>query len=78
MHQRGIRGNHPMKIKYDAEGDILYFLLKDNAPVDAVEEPGGIIISYGQDGNPVSIEFLNASHKGLIRQGEVNLTFHAA
>jgi uncharacterized protein YuzE len=67
-----------MKIKYDAEGDILYFILKDNAPVDAVEEPGGIIISYGEDGNPVSIEFLNASRKGLIRKGEVNLTFHAA
>jgi len=67
-----------MKIKYDAEGDILYFILKDNAPVDAVEEPGGIIISYGEDGNPISIEFLNASRKGLIRKGEVNLTFHAA
>ena len=23
-------------------------------PVDAIEEPGGVIVSYGEDGEPVS------------------------
>jgi len=52
-----------IKIKYDAETDILTIILKDDAPVDAIEEPGGIIVSYNEKEEPISIEFLNVSAK---------------
>lgn len=63
-----------MRIRYDADSDILMFILRDNAPVDAIEEPGGIIVSYGEDGEPVSVEFMNASARHLIRSDEVSIT----
>jgi hypothetical protein len=34
-------------------------------------------VSYGEDGEPVSIEFLNASVRRLIRSGEVSVTLEA-
>lgn len=67
-----------MKIKYDSEADVLLLVLRDEAPVDAIEEPGGVIISYGEDGEPVSVEFINASVRQLIRPGEVSVTLQAA
>jgi len=66
-----------MRIRYDPEADVLIFLLRDLPPVDAVEEPGGIIISYGADGEPVSVEFLNASVRHLTRAGEVSVTLQS-
>lgn len=63
-----------MKVKYDPEADVLLFILSDNPPVDAIEEPGGIIVSYGDDGEPVSVEFLNASARRLIHPGELSVT----
>ena len=30
-----------MRIQYDAEADVLLLLLRHDAPVDAIEEPGG-------------------------------------
>lgn len=63
-----------MKIKYDKEADVLHLILRDDPPVDAIEEPGGIIVSYGEDGEPVSVEFLNASVRHLIHPGEVSVT----
>ncbi len=63
-----------MRIKYDPEADILLLALRDDPPVDAIEEPGGVIVSYGEDGQPVSVEFLNASARGLIPSGEVSVT----
>ena len=48
-----------MRIKYDPEADVLLLVLREDPP--AIEEPGGIIVSYGEDGEPVSVEFLNAS-----------------
>ena len=36
-------------------------LLHDDPPVDAVEKPGKVIVSDREDGEPVSLEFLNAS-----------------
>ena len=61
-----------MKIKYDAEADVLIVILRDNPPVDAIEEPGGVIVSYGEDREPVSVEFLNASNRQLVRSDEVS------
>lgn len=63
-----------MKIRYDSEADVLMLALRDDPPIDAIEEPGGIVVSYGEDGEPVSVEFLNASARRLIRSGEVSVT----
>ena len=62
-----------MQINYEADADVLLVVLRDEAPADAVEEPGGVIVSYGEDGEPVSVEFLNASARGLILPGEVSV-----
>ena len=61
-----------MRIKYDADADVLIVILRDNPPADAIEEPGGVIVSYGEDGEPVSVEFLNASNRQLVRSNEVS------
>jgi len=63
-----------MRIKYDPESDVLLLVLRDEPPVDAIEEPGGVIVSYGEDKEPVSVEFLNASVRRLIRPSEVSVT----
>ncbi len=66
-----------MKIRYDSESDILFVSIREESPVDAVEEPGGVIISYGEDKQPVSVEFLNASLRHLVKAGEVSVTLAA-
>lgn len=63
-----------MRIQYDSEADVLLLVLRDDPPVDAVEGQGGVIVSYAEDGDPVSVEFLNASVRQLIRHGEVSVT----
>ena len=63
-----------MRIQYDAEADVLLLLLRDDTPVDAIEEPGGVIVSYGADKEPVSVEFVNASRRHLICDGDVSVT----
>ena len=63
-----------MLIRYDPEADILLLALRDDPPVDSIEEPGGVIVSYGEDGEPVSVEFLHASRRRLIERGEVSVT----
>jgi uncharacterized protein YuzE len=63
-----------MKIRYDKDADVLLLIFRDDPPVDAIEEPGGVIVSYGEDGEPVCIEFLNASVRKLIHPGEVSVT----
>jgi len=67
-----------MKVRYEEASDILFLMLRDDPPVDAIEEPGGVIVSYGEDGEPVSVEFLNASIRKLIRSGEVSVTLQTA
>ena len=66
-----------MRIQYDSEADVLLLVLRDDPPVDAIEEPGGVIVSYGEDKEPVSVEFLNASIRKLIRPGEMSVTLEA-
>jgi len=62
-----------MKIRYDSDADVLLFVLRDDPPVDAIEEPGGVIVSYGEDGEPVSVELLNAAARRMILPGEANI-----
>ncbi|MGQ9648444.1 MAG: DUF2283 domain-containing protein [Thermodesulfobacteriota bacterium] len=49
-------------------------ILRDEPPVDAIEKPGGVIVSYGEDGEPVSVELLNASARRLIHPAEASVT----
>jgi len=63
-----------MKVKYDSDADVLVFVVRDAPPVDSIEEAGGIIVSYGKDGEPVTVEFLNASIRKLIKSGEINIS----
>ena len=63
-----------IRIRYEPDADVLFLVLRDDPPTDAVEEHGGVIVSYGEDGDPVSVEFLNASTRNLIRDGEVSVT----
>ena len=66
-----------MKVNYDTEADVLIFYLKNEPPVDSIEETGGVIISYGQDGEPVTIEFLNASRHNLVNANGLTITLQA-
>jgi uncharacterized protein YuzE len=63
-----------MRIKYEPDSDVLIMILREDPPVDAIEEPGGVIVSYGEDKEPVSVEFLNASLRRLIEPDEVSIT----
>ena len=62
-----------MNVKYDAEADVLIFIMRDAPPCDAISEPGGVIVSYDENAEPVSIEFLNASKRQLFNPSETML-----
>ena len=62
-----------MRMQYSADADILILILQETPPVNAISEPGGVIVSYDEAGEPVSIEFLNASKRQLIQPGETSL-----
>lgn len=62
-----------MRICYDCDADVLLIIFREEPPVDAIEEPGGLIVSYGESGEPVSIEFLNASARRLVLPGQVSV-----
>ena len=66
-----------MRIRYDPEADVLLVLIREAPPVDAVEETGGVIVSYGEDQQPVSLEFLNAAQRNLVQGGELSVTVQA-
>ena len=63
-----------MKVKYDAEADILMFMMRDEFPANAISEPGGVIVSYDENDEPVSIEILNASKRKLFNPQDLMLT----
>ena len=72
-----MEGGKRMRIKYDSEADVLLFVLRDDPPMDAIEESGGVIVSYGEDGEPVSVEFLNALARRLIQADEISVTLQS-
>ena len=72
-----LAGETLMEMRYDAEADILPLILRKDPPVDAIEEPGGVIVSYSEDGQPVSVEFLNAAARRLIVPGEASIEIHS-
>jgi uncharacterized protein YuzE len=67
-----------MRIQYDADADVLTLVLRSAPPVDAIEEPGGLVISYGDDNELVSVEFLRASQRGFWKPGQNNITLEPA
>lgn len=66
--------NSRIEIRYDYESDILMLILRDEPPVDAIEEPGRIIVGYGEDKEPVSVEFMNASARNLLLPNEFSVS----
>lgn len=66
-----------MRIRYDPEADVLAVVIRSVPPVDATEDTGGVVISYGEDGEPVSVGFLHASARNLVQMGEVSVTLEA-
>jgi len=65
-----------MNVKYDSDADILIFVLRDAFPANAISEPGGVIVSYDETGEPISIEFLNASQRQLFNPQETKLIIY--
>ena len=66
-----------VKIRYDPEADVLALVLRSNPPVDGLRNQGEFIVSYGEDGEPVSVEFLYASVRRLVLPGESSVTIQA-
>jgi uncharacterized protein YuzE len=53
-----------MKVTYDERTDTLVMLLKEGASVaESDEEKPGVILDYDADGELISIEVLEASHR---------------
>lgn len=52
-----------MKVKYDAEVDLMRIIFSDSEISESDEEKPGIILDYDDKGNIVGIEILNASKK---------------
>ncbi len=50
-----------MKVSYDPKHDVLYLKFSDAKVVDTVEVVEGILIDYGENGEIVGIEMINAS-----------------
>lgn len=51
-----------MKVTYDSGTDTLTVILKDNVvAAESGEEKPGIVLDYDEQGDPVSLEILDAS-----------------
>lgn len=52
-----------MKVKYDAEVDVMKITFRDSPITESDENKQGIILDFDKDGNIVGIEILDASKK---------------
>ncbi|MBN8584363.1 MAG: DUF2283 domain-containing protein [Ignavibacteria bacterium] len=52
-----------MKVKYDAEVDIMRIRFNDKPVSESDEEKAGIILDYDENGKVIGIEILDASKK---------------
>jgi uncharacterized protein YuzE len=50
-----------MKISFDPKYDVLYLKFSEDKIADTVEVDGGVLIDYGESGQMVGIEIINAS-----------------
>lgn len=58
-----------MVIKYDKESDIIYIQFSENKIVESDEDKPGVILDYGENGEIVGIEVLNASKQTQLPNG---------
>jgi uncharacterized protein YuzE len=63
-----------MRIRSDSDADVLVVVVRAEAAMDSVEEPGGVVVSYGEDGRPVSVEFLHAAVRNLVQADGLTVT----
>lgn len=63
-------------MRYDPESDAVILTLRENPLVDAVEEQGGVIVGYREDGEPISVEFLAAA-RNLISVDGLGVTLES-
>ena len=49
-----------MKIRYDAEVDVVYMRLSEAQIQESEESESGVILDFDADGQVVGLEFLNA------------------
>ena len=52
-----------MKVIYDRETDTLTIILTETAIAESDEDKPGVILDYDSQGNLVSLEILDASHR---------------
>ncbi len=52
-----------MVIKYNKESDVIYIQFSEDKVVESEEDKPGIILDYGENGDIIGIEILNASKK---------------
>ncbi|WP_297510654.1 DUF2283 domain-containing protein [Thermococcus sp.] len=50
-----------MRISYDPKHDVMYIKFSDAKIVETIEVEEGVIIDYGENGEIVGIEIINAS-----------------
>ena len=52
-----------MKVKSDAEVDVVYMRLTDHDITESEELQPGVVVDFDSDGKIVAIEFLNAKER---------------
>lgn len=50
-----------MKISFDPKYDVLYLKFSEDKIADTIEVDGGVLIDYGDHGQMIGIEIINAS-----------------
>ena len=52
-----------MHTKYDSQSDVIYIQFSEEKVFESEEDKPGIILDYGENGDIIGIEILNASKK---------------
>jgi uncharacterized protein YuzE len=49
------------RLRYDAESDVLLFIVSESGKLSRAEEMGDLVVHLGKNGEPLFLELLNAS-----------------